>query len=204
MSDQEKTKIFSISGLPPGTQLNGLYEVDEKIAAGGMGEVFRGHEIMGGHPVAIKVVLQEFAPRRNHIRSVPPRDAGLAGPQSSGNRALHDVGRRSGRRAPLSRHGVRRRSVFGQVAGDRTASLSRRADHVRSMADGLHAAHQLGIIHRDISADNVILAAARLQTPRSSTSALRVLRRTKRFWRENLLGSTTLYPPSSSGFSAVE
>ena len=28
-------------GLPPGTRLNGIYEIDEMIGAGGMGEVYR-------------------------------------------------------------------------------------------------------------------------------------------------------------------
>ena len=61
MSDHGKTRIYSIVGIGPGTQLNGLFEIDEKIASGGMGEVFRGHEIMSGHPIAIKIVLSELA-----------------------------------------------------------------------------------------------------------------------------------------------
>ena len=38
--------------LQPGTQLNGMFEVDEPIAAGGMGEVYRGHNIQTHDPVA--------------------------------------------------------------------------------------------------------------------------------------------------------
>ena len=45
----------------PGTRLSDLYEIDEPIAVGGMGEVFRGHAIETGDTVAIKVMRAEFA-----------------------------------------------------------------------------------------------------------------------------------------------
>ena len=58
MSDDDKTQIH----LPPdpvavGTQLSGTYELDKRLASGGMGEVYRGHNIQTGDPVAIKIVL---------------------------------------------------------------------------------------------------------------------------------------------------
>ena len=45
----------------PGTTLNGMFVIDERLAAGGMGEVYRGRNIATGDPVAIKVVLAELA-----------------------------------------------------------------------------------------------------------------------------------------------
>ena len=35
----------SYRGVPPGTRLNGIYEIDQMIGAGGMGEVYKCHEI---------------------------------------------------------------------------------------------------------------------------------------------------------------
>ena len=49
------------SSLPPGTQLNGTYEIGDLISSGGMGEVYTAHNIATGDPVAIKVVLPEYA-----------------------------------------------------------------------------------------------------------------------------------------------
>jgi serine/threonine protein kinase len=48
-------------GVAPGTRLNGVYEVDQMIGAGGMGEVYRCHEIQTGAVVAIKMLLPEMA-----------------------------------------------------------------------------------------------------------------------------------------------
>jgi eukaryotic-like serine/threonine-protein kinase len=49
------------SRLAPGTRLNGIYEIDQRIASGGMGEIYRGHTIETGDPVAIKVMRTDLA-----------------------------------------------------------------------------------------------------------------------------------------------
>ena len=82
MSD-EKTRIIQSSGaLDRGVRLNDTYEIDERIASGGMGEVYRGHNIQTGEPVAIKTVLPELARdeailrcsrRKHHPRPPQPR-----------------------------------------------------------------------------------------------------------------------------------
>jgi serine/threonine protein kinase len=48
-------------GLPAGTRLNGIYEIDHIVGLGGMGEVYKGHEIQTGSAVAIKMLLPEMA-----------------------------------------------------------------------------------------------------------------------------------------------
>ena len=59
MSKQETTRIFSVNVLGPGTQLNGLYEIDEKLSSGGMGEVFLADDLLLKRKVAIKVVHRQ-------------------------------------------------------------------------------------------------------------------------------------------------
>src|SRR5258707_10096405 len=49
------------SRLAPGTRLNGIFEIDQRIATGGMGEIYRGHAIETGDPVAIKVMRTDLA-----------------------------------------------------------------------------------------------------------------------------------------------
>src|SRR5207342_354127 len=47
--------------VPAGTRLNGIYEIDRMIGIGGMGEVYKGHEIQTGTAVAIKMLLPDMA-----------------------------------------------------------------------------------------------------------------------------------------------
>src|SRR5690625_5529642 len=48
-------------GVPAGTELNGIYEIEQRIAIGGMGEVYSGRVIQTGDKVAIKMILPEHA-----------------------------------------------------------------------------------------------------------------------------------------------
>ena len=47
--------------LAPGTRLNDIFEIERRIASGGMGEIYRGHAIETGDAVAIKVMRSDLA-----------------------------------------------------------------------------------------------------------------------------------------------
>ena len=101
---------FALAALTPGTRLNDTYEIDARIASGGMGEVYRGHNIETGEPVAIKIGPAGIRRGRDdpgpvqegsdHPRPAAPRD----------DRPLLFVLARSGDRPALSGDGVRRRT----------------------------------------------------------------------------------------------
>jgi len=59
-SSGDAKSIVEGGGLPAGTQLNGIYEIETRIGIGGMGEVYAGREIHSGTKVAIKMVLPEL------------------------------------------------------------------------------------------------------------------------------------------------
>lgn len=158
MSRQDTTRIFSINVLGPGTQLNGLYEIDEKLSSGGMGEVFRGHEIMSGHPVAIKVVLPELA-----------KDETIVGLFNKEARILRDLNHAAivrymafGTDPIVGRPYLVMEFIDGpsliDVLEKGPLPLEDAKYLIARLAAGLDAAHQLGVIHRDVSCDNVILA----------------------------------------------
>ena len=65
-------------GVAPGTRLNGIYEIDEMIGAGGMGEVYKCHEIQTGAAVAIKMLLPEMAENEAALGAFPQGSGGAA------------------------------------------------------------------------------------------------------------------------------
>jgi eukaryotic-like serine/threonine-protein kinase len=143
--------------LQPGTQLNGMYEVDEPIAAGGMGEVYRGHSIQTHDPVAIKVIKADFAEHETAMALFRKEASALHNLQ---NEAIV-------RYYAFAVDPVLQRAYLAMeyVEGDSLSDIAKRGPLpveavrllARRIALGLHTAHERGIIHRDVSPDNIIL-----------------------------------------------
>ncbi|TPL03045.1 MULTISPECIES: serine/threonine-protein kinase [unclassified Mesorhizobium] len=164
MNDDDKTRISTnVTNTGVGTQLSGIYELDERIASGGMGEVYRGHNIQTGDHVAIKIVLPEFA-RDQTILSLFRKEASIL------NHLSHDAVVRyhvftidTGIGRPyLAMEFVDGESLFdvmrrGPMRGDDVRRLCHR------LASGLSAVHQAGAVHRDLSPDNIILPGGRVE-----------------------------------------
>ena len=84
MSDDKTHTAGDAAPYDQGTQLSGIYELDQRIASGGMGEVYRGHNIQTGDHVAIKIVLPEYAHNQT-ILSLVRKEASIL------NRLSHDA-----------------------------------------------------------------------------------------------------------------
>ena len=142
--------------LRPGTLLNNTQRIEALIGRGGMGEVYRATNIHTGDQDAIKVIRPDLA-SDPQVRELFRREAG----------ALRKVRHPS----VVSYEGVfgddsgRLFLVMDYVDGPSLASLIARgplapADVRRvgaQVAQGLSAAHARGVVHRDLSPDNIVL-----------------------------------------------
>ena len=160
--NDETRKAQGAERTSVGTQLSGIYELDERIASGGMGEVFRGHNIQTGDHVAIKIVLPEFA-RDQTILSLFRKEASIL------NHLSHDAVVRyhvftvdPGIGRPyLAMEFVNGQSLFDVLLrGPLSPADVRKLCH--RLASGLSAVHEAGAVHRDLSPDNVILPGGRV------------------------------------------
>src|SRR5882672_3712178 len=144
------------STITPGQLLGHTYRIEALLARGGMGEVYRARHAEMNTLHAIKIILPELA----------------------GNTRIVDLFRREASVLRTIRHdavvaydGVSRDEngrlylVMEFADGPSLSKLMRErpldADEVRQLrdrlADGLAVAHDKGVVHRDISPDNVIL-----------------------------------------------
>jgi serine/threonine-protein kinase len=143
--------------VPPGTQLNGIYEVDSMIGSGGMGEVYKGHEIQTGSSVAIKMLLPDMAGNEAAIALFRKEASAL-------HYLVHDAIVRyfvftiepTLQRPYLAMEFVDGRSL-SEIFADGPLAYDDFLRLMRRVASGLEAAHQRGIIHRDVSPDNIIV-----------------------------------------------
>jgi serine/threonine protein kinase len=147
----------SYRGVAPGTRLNGIYEIDQMIGAGGMGEVYKCHEIQTGAAVAIKMLLPDMAENEAALALFRREAAAL-------HHLLHDAIVRyflfsvepALQRPYLAMEFVDGRSL-SDILADGPLTFEALVKLMRRIASGLQAAHERGIIHRDVSPDNIII-----------------------------------------------
>ena len=149
---------FGRQRISPGTRLNGIYEVGPLIGTGGMGEIYKGHAIQTGDPVAIKLMLPELA----------ENEAALALFRKEAS-ALHHLQHEAIvryyvftiepvlQRPYLAMEFVDGRSLSEILEQDGPLPFEAVRALLQRIAAGLQAAHERGIIHRDVSPDNIIL-----------------------------------------------
>ena len=131
------------------------YTIVSKIGEGGMGEVWRARDAKLGRDVAIKVLptsLSENPDRLNRFE----QEAQAAGALNHPNiLVIHHIGLHNG--APY----IVSELLEGETLRDRLAAgaLPQRkaTNYALQIAKGLAAAHEKGIVHRDIKPDNIFI-----------------------------------------------
>ncbi len=140
--------------------LDDRYELIERIATGGMGEVWRGGDQILGRPVAIKMLAAVHAGDeqfRARFRAEARYASSLAHP---GITRVFDYGEHS----PLGGPYLVMELVDGQPLSEILERYGRLdpyvvLDIVAQAARALDAAHRAGIVHRDIKPGNLLIMA---------------------------------------------
>lgn len=155
---ETKPKAAAASAIAVGTLINNNYEVKEVLKAGGMGEVYRGENVFTGDPVAIKVILAELA-EDEKVGLMFMREARTLSQLSDDAivRYYNFV-----KDPALDRYFLIMEFIRGLPLSDYTAQngpIPKEAALalMRRLAKGLDKAHARGVIHRDLSPDNVML-----------------------------------------------
>lgn len=140
--------------LTPGTRL-GPYEILSPLGAGGMGEVYKAKDTRLGRSVAIKVLLGQHAEdpaMRARFEREAQAISALSHPSIC---TLHDVGEHEGMHylvmEYLEGETLAARLARGPLALDQALELG------REIAVALAAAHDHGVVHRDLKPGNVML-----------------------------------------------
>src|SRR6185295_8084118 len=140
--------------LTPGSRL-GRYEIRSLIGAGGMGEVYLAHDAQLQRPVALKV-LGEALRRDDDLRKRLEYEARAASALNHPNiLTVYDIGQIG------EEHFIATEYVDGitlrQRMGRAEASLGEVLDIGIQIASALAAAEAVGLVHRDVKPDNIML-----------------------------------------------
>ncbi|SCE87117.1 serine/threonine-protein kinase [Micromonospora mirobrigensis] len=142
--------------LSPGVQLGNRYRLDERIASGGMGDVWRGTDQVLGRTVAVKTLLPALLDEPGFAERFRGEARTMATVNHPGVVDIYDFG--SDQQMAFL--------VMEYIEGDAlSATLGRvgRLTPARTMAlvaqaaEALHAAHVKGIVHRDVKPGNLLV-----------------------------------------------
>ncbi len=148
---------FARAGAVRGEILHyfGDYELQNEIARGGMGRVFRARQVSLNRTVALKMILAGRLATEAEVKRFQAEAAAVAQLQHPNIVAIHEVGVHEGQH------------YFSMdfVAGTDMATLVR--DHplsapvatryLKTVAEAVHYAHQQGVLHRDLKPANILI-----------------------------------------------
>jgi len=154
---RDQAPLRASSELMPGMRLRGKYEVLEKIGSGGMASVYRARHLTFDEVRAIKLVSSKLLgndefERRFRTEAVITRK--LQHPNAV---RVDDFDTSEDGRPFIVMEYVEGDSLRQVLRREGTLPLQRALAITRQVASALAAAHALGIVHRDIKPDNILL-----------------------------------------------
>ena len=133
------------------------YLVTEKIGAGGMGEVYKATDSRLNRHVAIKILPDEFTDDRERLARLHREAQVLASLNHPNIAAVYGLEESNGRRALVME------LAEGEDLSNRLRSgpipLQQALRIALGVAEALEAAHERGVIHRDLKPGNIKVAA---------------------------------------------
>jgi eukaryotic-like serine/threonine-protein kinase len=140
-----------------GQTIDGRYAITHQVGEGGMGVVYRAEHVRLGRVVAIKFLHREFA--RDHEALgrffTEARAAATLGHPNIAE--CFDVGELADGSPYIVLELIEGHSLQAEINRVGAMSPHRALRIARQIAAGLDAAHQRGIVHRDLKSDNVFL-----------------------------------------------
>ena len=143
-----------------GTLFAGRYRIEALLGSGGVGEVFLGwHEVLQRH-IALKLIhasLQVDPKVLARFRREARAASTIAHP---GIPHIHDFGHSEQGRPYLVMDHVEGPTLGRVLHQEGALPVARAVDLLGQISSALAAAHDAGVVHRDLTADNVMLTAS--------------------------------------------
>lgn len=149
-----------------GTDLEGSivadrYHILKKLGEGGMGRVYLAEHVKMGRKSALKVLHPGMVKDLDAITRFN-REAANASRISHPNvAAIYDFGETSDGLVYLAMEFVDGESLASVIEKNGPLPPKRAAEIVRQTADALAVAHEVGLVHRDLKPDNILLVPTR-------------------------------------------
>ena len=142
-----------------GTTLIGKYRIDERLSEGGMGAVYRGTHVLMDKTVAIKVLRPSLAADEKLVARFS-REARAASRISHPHAlSVTDFGEDENGVVFLVMEYLSGQTLKEVIRQNGPLPLPRVVEILKQVCAALDAAHEQGVVHRDLKSDNIMLAS---------------------------------------------
>ena len=134
------------------------YHVIRRLGAGGMGRVYLAEHVKMGRQCAIKVLHPAMAGDADAIGRFNREAANASRIDHPNVAAIYDFGETPDGLLYLAMQYIEGETLTQLMRATGPLTPLRASDITRQAAEGLHAAHALGIAHRDLKPDNIMVS----------------------------------------------
>lgn len=143
--------------LAAGTVVAERYRVGKKLGEGAMGSVYYAEHVTVGRPVAIKVLSHHWTSNPAMLERFRKEARAASAAGHPGIVEVFDAGELPDKRPYLAMEYLAGRDLWQLLSEDRPLEVGRACRLMQAVARALAAAHDVGIVHRDLKAENVMV-----------------------------------------------
>lgn len=143
--------------LTPGTVIGDRYEITARIAAGGMGEVYKAKHVELGKAIAVKVMRPELSEDPEFVARFKREAISTGGIGQINIVDISDFGRTDDGRFYFVMEFLDGVTLTKVIQSEGAMPVERVLNIAVQVARALAAAHSLGVVHRDLKPENIML-----------------------------------------------
>jgi eukaryotic-like serine/threonine-protein kinase len=144
---------------PPGTIVAGKYRLEALLGVGGMGAVYRARHMLMDSDVALKWLRADMIGSREARERLLREAQSIARIRHPNVVQVFDVDIHEG--SPFMVMELLEGETFGELIAQRTLTTQRVIQLLVGALQGLAAAHERGIVHRDVKPENIFVVRTR-------------------------------------------
>lgn len=179
-----------------GTILQDRYELLEKVGEGGMSIVYKARCRILDRIVAVKVLKEEFARDDNFVQRFKTEALAAASLSHPNLVNIYDVGQQDDCYYIVMEY-VQGQTLKELIEQEAPLPIDQAVDIAIMICDGLHHAHEKGIIHRDIKPHNVLITESGIVKVADFGIAQAITKKTITFGG-NVVGSVQYISPEQA------
>lgn len=141
-----------------GETLSNRYRMIARVAGGGMGEVYRGHDLLLDRTVAVKVLQRDLAGDPELVSRFKAEARAAARLTHPNVVAVYDWGAEDEHTYYMVMEYVPGTDLRDVLVTKGSVGLEQAVEIVAGVCDALAAAHAGGLVHRDVKPENVLIA----------------------------------------------